>query len=58
LFFVSDLFGFSHKTLLGVWVDLIAADEAETALGIKLEEVAEQLSRASGTTEYSVAYEL
>lgn len=58
LFFVRDLFGFSHKTLVGVWPDLIAADEAEIALRLKLEEVAEQLSRASGTTEYSVAYEL
>jgi hypothetical protein len=25
LFFVRDLFGFSYKTLLGVWPDLIAA---------------------------------
>jgi hypothetical protein len=58
LFFVRDLFGFSRKTLLGVWPDLIAADEAEIALRLKLEEVAEQLSRASGTTESSVVYEL
>ena len=58
LFFVSDLLGFSRKTLLGVWPDLIAADEAEAAIRMKLEELAGQLSRASGTTEYSVVYEL
>lgn len=58
LFFVRDLLGFGRKTLLGVWPDLIAADEAETAVRLKLEELAEQLSRASGTTEGSVAYEL
>jgi hypothetical protein len=58
LFFVHNLFSFSHKTLLGVWPDLIATDDAETALRLKLEELAEQLSRASGTTECSVAYEL
>ncbi|MCC3246434.1 hypothetical protein LG047_14090 [Methylocystis sp. WRRC1] len=58
LFFLRDLFAFSRKTLLGVWPDLIAADQAETALRLKLEEVAEHLSRASGTTECSVVYEL
>ncbi len=58
LFFVRDLLGFGRKTLLGVWPDLIAADAAETAVRLKLEELAEQLSRASGTTEGSVAYEL
>lgn len=58
LFFVRDLLGFSRKTLLGVWPDLIAADEAETAARLKLEELAVQLSRASGTTECSVVYEL
>ena len=58
LFFVRDHLGFGRKTLLGVWPDLIAADEAETAVRLKLEELAEQLSRASGTTAGSVAYEL
>lgn len=58
LFFVRDLLGFSRKTLLGVWPDLIAADEAETAVRLKLEELAAQLARASGTTESSVVYEL
>ena len=58
LFFIRDLSGFGRKTLIGVWPDLIAADEAETALRLKLEELAAQLSRASGTTECSVAYEL
>jgi hypothetical protein len=41
-----------------MWPDLIAADEAETAVRLKLEELAEQLRRASGTTESSVVYEL
>ncbi len=58
LFFVRDLLGFSCKTLLGVWPDLIAADEAETAVRLKLEELAAKLARASGTTESSVVYEL
>ena len=58
LFFVRDLLGFGGKTLIGVWPDLIAADEAETAIRIKLEEIAEQLTRAGGTTECSVVYEL
>jgi hypothetical protein len=58
LFFVRDLLGFSRKTLLGAWPDLIAADDAETALRLKLEEVAGQLARAAGTTECSVEYEL
>ena len=58
LFFIRDLLGFGRKTLLGVWPDLIAADEAEAAVRFKLEELAAQLSRASGTTECSVAYEL
>lgn len=58
LFFVRDLLGFSRKTLLGVWPDLIAADQAEAAARLKLEELASQLSRASGTTECSVVYEL
>lgn len=58
LFFVRDLLAFSHKTLLGVWPDLIAADEAEAVVRLKLEELACQLSRASGTTECSVEYEL
>jgi hypothetical protein len=58
LFLVRDLLGFGIKTLLGVWPDLIAADEAEAALRIKLEELADQLARASETTEKSVDYEL
>lgn len=58
LHFISDLLGFGRKTLLGVWPDLIAADQAEAALRLKLEELAEQLMRAAGTTEGSVVYEL
>lgn len=58
LFFVRDLLGFPRKTLLGVWPDLIAADEAETAVRLTLEELAAQLTRASATTESSVVYEL
>jgi len=58
LFFMRDLLGFGVKTLLGVWPDVIAADEAETAARTKLDELAEQLSRAGGTTETSVVYEL
>ena len=58
LFFVRDLLSFGTKTLLAVWPDLIAADEGETAARAKLEELAEQLSRAGGTTESSVVYEL
>jgi len=58
LFFIRDLLGFSCKSLLGVWPDLIAADEAEAAVRLKLEELAGQLSRASGAAESSVVYEL
>jgi hypothetical protein len=58
LFVVRDLLGFGAKTLLAVWPDLIAADEGEVTVRLKLEELAEQLARASGTTETSVAYEL
>jgi hypothetical protein len=58
LYFFRDLLGFSHKSLLGVWPDLIAADEGETAVRLKLEELAEYFARASGTTETSVVYEL
>jgi hypothetical protein len=58
LFLVSDLRGFGVKTLLAVWPDLIAADEGEAAVRLKLEELAEQLARAAGTTESSVVYEL
>jgi hypothetical protein len=58
LFLVRDLLGFGVKTLLGVWPDLIAADEGEAAARAKLEELAEQLARAAGTTEASVVYEL
>jgi hypothetical protein len=58
LFFVRDLLGFGVKTFLAVWPDLIAADEGEAAVRIKLEELAEQLARAGGTTESSVVYEL
>jgi hypothetical protein len=58
LFFVRDLLGFSRKTLLGVWPDLIAADESEVALRLKLEELSEQLTRASGKSEISIEYEL
>jgi hypothetical protein len=58
LFFIRDLLGFGVKTLLAVWPDLIAADEGDTAARAKLEELAEQLSRAGGTTESSVVYEL
>ncbi len=58
LFFVRDLLGFGERKLLGVWPDLIAADDGETALRLKLEEVATHLARAAGTTETSVVYEL
>ncbi len=58
LFLVRDLLGFGVKTLLGVWPDLIAADEGEAAARAKLEELADQLARAGGTTESSVVYEL
>jgi hypothetical protein len=58
LFLTRDLLGFSTKTLLAVWPDLIAADEGEAAARGKLEELAEQLSRARGTTESAVVYEL
>ncbi len=58
LVLIRDLLGFGTKTPLGAWPDLIAADEAETALRLKLEELAEHLRRASGTTESSVVYEL
>jgi hypothetical protein len=58
LFLVRDLLRFGAKTQLGVWPDLIAADEGEAAARAKLEELAEQLSRAGGTTESSVVYEL
>ena len=58
LFYIRDLLGFGKKTLLGAWPDLIAADSGETALRLKLEELSEQLTRASGKTEISVEYEL
>jgi hypothetical protein len=58
LFFIRDLLRFGKKTLLGAWPDLIAADAAETALRLKLEELSEQLTRASGKTEFLVEYEL
>jgi hypothetical protein len=58
LFQIRDLLGFGAKTELGVWPDLIAADQAEAAVRLKLEELAEQLTRAGGTTESSVVYEL
>ena len=55
---MRDLLRFGAKTQLGVWPDLIAADEGEAAARAKLEDLAEQLSRAGGTTESSVVYEL
>ena len=58
LFLTRDLLGFGVKTLLGVWPDLIAADEGELAARGKLEELAERLARAGRTTESSVVYEL
>ena len=58
LLYIRDLLGFATKSLIGVWPDLIAADEAEVGLRLKLEEIAEQLRRASGTTESSVVYDL
>jgi hypothetical protein len=58
LFLTRDLLGFSAKTLLAIWPDLIAADEGESAARAKLEELAERLARAGGTTESSVVYEL
>ena len=56
--FIRDLLGFARKSQIGVWPDLIAADEAEVAIRLKLEELAEHLSRASGATETSVVYDL
>ena len=58
LFFISDLLSIGRKTLLGVWPDLISADDAETGLRMKLEELSKHLTRASGATECSVEYEL
>lgn len=58
LFFFRDLIGFARKTLLGIWPDLIAADDGETAVRLKLEELSGYFARASGTTETSVVYEL
>jgi hypothetical protein len=58
LFLARDLLRFGVRTLLGVWPDLIAADEAEAAARMKLEELAERIGRAGGTTESSVVYEL
>ena len=58
LFFIRDLLGFGKKTLLGAWPDLIAGDDGETALRLKLEELSQHLTRASGATEISVEYEL
>jgi hypothetical protein len=58
LFLVRDLFAFRTRTQLGVWPDLFAADDAEAALRLRLEELAEQLARGSGATETSVVYEL
>ena len=58
VFFIGDLLGFARKTQIGGWPDLIAADEAEVAIRLKLEELAEHLSRASGATETSVVYDL
>jgi hypothetical protein len=58
LFFVHDIGRFGLKTLIGAWPDVIAADEAEVAIRLKLEEIAAQLSRAGETTECVVTYEL
>lgn len=58
LLFFRDLIGLGRKSLIGVWPDLIAADTAETAIRLKLEELAGYFARASGTTESSVVYEL
>ena len=58
LFFVRDIGRFGVRTLIGVWPDVIAADEAEVAIKLKLEEIAVQLSRAGETTEFVVSYEL
>lgn len=58
LFFVRDLLGMGFKTLIGVWPDLIAADEAETAIRLKLEELAAQIARAGEATETTVVYEI
>ena len=58
LFLVRDMLSFGAKTMLAIWPDLIAADEGEAAARLKLEEIAERLARARGTTESSVVYEL
>ena len=57
LFFFRDLTSFGLKTLLGVWPDLIAADDGEAAVRLKLDELARYFARAAGTTESSVVYE-
>jgi len=57
LFFIRDLLRFTKPAFIGAWPDLIAADEAETAIRIKLTELAEQIARAGGTTEGSVVFE-
>ena len=58
LFFIRDFLGMGRKTLIGVWPDLIAADDAEVAIRLKLEELAAQIGRAGETTENTVVYEL
>ncbi len=58
LVLVRDLLGFGVKTVLAVWPDLIAADDGEITVRLKLDELAEQVARAGGTTETSVVYEL
>ena len=58
LFFIRDLLGMGRKTLIGVWPDLFAADDAEVAIRLKLAELAAQIGRAGETTENTVVYEL
>ena len=57
LVLVRDLLRFGVRTLLGVWPDLIAADDAEAMAHMKIDELVERLKRAGGTTETSVVYE-
>lgn len=57
LFFVRDLLRFARPTLIGAWPDLIAADEAEAVIRLKLAELADQIARAGGTTEGTVVFE-
>lgn len=57
LFFVRDLLRFD-RTLIGIWPDLIAADEAETFVRHKFEEVAGWLERGGVAQDGVELFEL